>query len=260
MKKMITAVIACATMFASNGALNPSPCVDCGGGIVEASECDVVVFKVTGSGKAVLAKDGYKTVGSMKIKKGALALVGAFCSSTGACCYDTGMFYATVKAGKRTILIAQEVTPSVWSLFGKNLQAVRTGRVKKGKKYDLDTALFIDGDGDVLTDDDNIEDFQFAAAAFGKFNVEISKGSKKSTSSCYEDVSCPECTPVYTPKKYSGWFVGKYACIGEEDCFLCDCANTDVFGGTWKASYMSKHTTLAKASALAGVKLDIDED
>ena len=64
---------------------------------------------------------------------------------------------------------------------------------------------------------------------------------------------------VGTPKTYTGWFVGTYPCVNEEDCFLCDCTDTDVFGGTWKAVYQSKYTTHLEAMALAGVAFD-DED
>lgn len=259
MKKLIVMIAAACAMFTSNAALTPTECINCGGGTEEVSECDTVVFKIKGSGKAVVTKDDYKAVKTIKISKGALALTGTFCEATGACCYDSGAFFATVKTGGRTIKIAQDITPAVWSVFGKNLNKVRTGNVKKGKTYKLDSALFIESDGDAYVDDVNVEDLQFAASAFGTVNVGISKGSKKSSSYCAPAVECPECTPTYTPKTYSGWFVGKYACVGEEDCFLCDCADTDVFGGTWKATYTTKYTTMSQASSYAGVNVD-DED
>ena len=259
MKKIVVVAMSCIAMFV-NGGLNPQPCVACGETEIE-SECSVIVFKVKGSGKAVAASDGYKSVKSLKISKGALALTGSKCAATGDCCYDAGVFYATVKVGNKSIAVAQEMNIGVWSVFGKNLDKVRTSNFKKGKSYDLDSALYIEGDGECLTDDDLIEDLSFVASAFGKFKVSISKGTKTPKSSCYAAVDdCPECTPIYTPKSYSGWFVGKYACVGEEDCFMCDCSDTDVFGGTWKATYTSKVTTLSGARTLAGLKFDIDED
>lgn len=251
--------VACA-MITSNAALTPTECINCGSGTEEVSECDTIVFKVKGSGKAVVTKGDYKTVKTIKIAKGALALTGTLCAATGICCYDSGMFFATVKTGNRVIKIAQEITPSVWSVFGKNLDNVRAGAVKKGKTYKLDSALFVESESDAYVDDSNIEDLQFAASAFGTVNVSISKGSKKSSSSCSPTVECAECTPTYKLKTYSGWFVGKYACIGEEDCFLCDCADTDVFGGTWKAIYTSKYTSMSQASEYAGVNINDNND
>lgn len=259
MKKLIIAALACTSIFTGSAALVPSACPNCGG-TVEASDCEVVVFKVKGSGKAVTVKDGYKSISTMKITKGALALVGDFCADTGTCCYDSGMFFATVKVNKRTVLVAQEIAPTVWSVFGKNLDKIRTLNVKKGKAYELDSALFVESTDDAIVDGGDVENMWFAASAFGKVKVGISKGTKTSSSSCAPVVTCEACTPTYTPKTYSGYFVGKYSCVGEEDCFLCDCADTDVFGGTWTAIYMSSAKTLGAAERIAGVSYSDDDE
>ena len=235
MKKLMIVAATAAMAFASEaGALKPVACPTCGTG---PGDCEVV-FKVTGSGKAVVTKDDYKEVGTLKIKKGSLALVGDLCELTGVCCFNSGVLVATVKAGKKTFAVESLVTPDVWSVFGKNLDKIRTGDVKAGKTYKLDSALFISSaagdtiitDGDADVDESSIE---YYASAFGTVNVKISKGT---SGTCNPTAPCD---PTYTPKTYNGWFVGKYACIGDEDCFLCDCADTDVFGGTWKASFQS---------------------
>ena len=230
---MIVAAAAAMTLVGEAGSLKPIPCPDCGTG---PGDCEVV-FKVTGSGKAVVSKDEYKEVGTLKIKKGALALTGTLCEDTGICCFDSGVLEATIKAGKKTFEIVSEVTPDVWSVFGKNLDKIRSGDVKPGKTYKLDSALFISSvggtmivDGDADVEEDTIS---YYASAFGTVSVKISKGT---SGTCNPTAPCD---PTYTPKSYSGWFVGLYACIGEEDCFLCDCADTDVFGGTWKATFKS---------------------
>ena len=84
--------------------------------------------------------------------------------------------------------------------------------------------------------------------------VKISKGS---SATC--NPAAP-CDPTYIPKSYSGWFVGMYTCVGEEDCFLCECVDTDVFGGTWKATYKASSKTIDAAARLAGVSFYDDED
>ena len=247
---MIVAAAAAMTLV-GEAKLKPTECTECGA----ASGCDVVVFKVTGSGKAVVVKDDYKAVGSLKIKKGALALVGDYCELDGLCCYDGGWFYATLKANKKTFKLASEIGLGVWSVFGKNLDKIRSNDVKEGKSYKLDSALFIESQGnDYIDGDADVDQLYFAASAFGTVNVKISKAGG---SSCNPTAGCD---PTYIPKSYSGWFVGKYACVGEEDCFLCTCTDTDVFGGTWKASYKASAKTEAAAARLAGVSIDEDED
>jgi hypothetical protein len=252
MKKlmMVAAVAAMSFVGMAAGSLQPQACEECGS---SSSDCDVIVFKVTGSGKAVVVKSDYKEVGALKIKKGALALYGTYCEATGSCCYDEGAFYATIKAGKTVFMMASEIQAGVWSVFGKNLDKIRSGDFKQGSSYKLDSALFIESQGNDIFDDADVEDLYFAASAFGAVNVKISKdGSSKSCSPTYG------CDPIYTPKTYSGWFVGKYACVGEEDCFLCDCTDTDVFGGTWKAAFKASAKTDGAAQRLAGVSISED--
>jgi len=256
MKKLMIVAAAVAMSFAGEAALQPQECLNCGGG--SSAGCDVVVFKVTGSGKAVVAKDDYKEVKSLKIKKGALALTGELCEATGICCYSEGYFFAKIKAGKASFDMASALELGVWSVFGKNLDKIRTGDVKPGKTYKLDSALYVSSaagdtevDGDTVVDAESIE---FYASAFGTVNVKISKGT---SGTCNPKGPCD---PTYTPKSYSGWFVGKYACLGEEDCFLCDCADTDVFGGTWKATYQKSKTSIAAAARLAGVSIADEDD
>ena len=257
MKKlmMVAAVAAMSFVGMAAGSLQPQACEECGS---SSSDCDVIVFKVTGSGKAVVVKSDYKEVGALKIKKGALALVGELCEATGICCYSEGYFFAKIKAGKATFDMASYLELGVWSVFGKNLDKIRSGDVKPGKTYKLDSALYISSaagdtevDGDTVVDAESIE---FYASAFGTVNVKISKGT---SGTCNPKGPCD---PTYTPKSYSGWFVGKYACLGEEDCFLCDCADTDVFGGTWKATYQKSKNSVAAAARLAGVSITEDEE
>ena len=230
---MIVAAAAAMTLVGEAGSLKPIECPNCGAG---SSDCEVV-FKVTGSGKAVVSKTEYKEVGTLKISKGVLALTGTLCADTGICCFDSGVLEATVKAGKKSFEIESLVAPGVWSVFGKNLDKIRMGDVKPGKSYKLDSALFISsGAGDTIIDGDaDVEEdtIEYYASAFGKVNIKIAKGT---SGTCNPTAPCD---PEYTPKSYSGWFVGLYACIGEEDCFLCDCSDTDVFGGTWKATFKS---------------------
>lgn len=245
-KLMIVAAAAVMTLVSEAGSLKPQACPDCG---ISVSDCDVVVFKVTGSGKAVVVKNDYKAVGALKIKKGALALTGTECEATGICCYDSGYFFATLKAGTSTFTLASEIEPTVWSVFGKNLDLIRAGDFKPGKSYNLDSALFIESQGsDYVEGDVFVDDLYFAASAFGTVGVKITKDG--SSASCNPTKGCD---PIYTPKNYSGWFVGKYACVGEEDCFLCDCTDTDVFGGTWKATYQGSKKSLSAAMLLGGV-------
>jgi hypothetical protein len=261
MKKIMIVAAAVAMTFAgeaSLGTFQPQQCIDCGGG-TNAVYCNVAVFKVTGSGKAVVSKGDYKEVKKLKIKKGALALTATYCAQTGFCCFgeEDSFFFAKIKAGKKSFEMASAVDVGVWSVFGKKLDVIRERDFKKGKTYKLDSALYISSDpgnteveGDVDVDETTIE---FYASAFGSMKVKI---SKKSDSYC----NTSECLPQYTPKSYSGWFVGKYNCVGEEDCFLCDCADTDVFGGTWKATYKSGTKTVGGAASLAGVKYVADGD
>ncbi len=261
MKKLMIVAAAAAMTFVGNALLLPQDCPECGATTPGEQDCDTVVFKVTGSGKAVADKGDYKTVETLKIKKGALALEGSLCAETGACCYEGGNFYATIKVGKKTFGLAAPVELGVWSVFGKDLEKSRNymTSIKPGKKVTLDSALFVTSSEAVVDEDSdvNLDEFAFWASAFGKVEMKVTANKKGSTAYC-EKAPDEGCDPVYTPKTYNGWFVGTYPCVGEEDCFLCDCTDTDVFGGTWKAVYQSKYTTDAAAAKLAGV--DISED
>ena len=256
MKKMMIAAFVAAAFSAGAGGLGWRECENCG----KAEEADcVAVFKVTGSGKAVVSspKGGYKTVSRLTVKKGALALVGDVCAADGQCCYSAGVFYATVKAGKKTFAFAAPVDLGVWSVFGKNLEKARESLLKPGKGVELESAMYLtaeDVDVNDETGDDEVDlsSVSFSAAAFGKVSFKASKGSKSTCS------ASPSCDPILTPKTYSGWFVGTYPCAGEENCFLCDCADTDVFGGTWKAAYSAKTTTVGGAMRMAGVSISED--
>lgn len=259
MKKLMIAAAAAAMTFVGNAGLMPARCDDCGA-VDPDQECETIVFKVSGSGKAVVDKGAYKEVGSLKIKKGALALDGQLCEATGACCYDAGYFYATIKAGKKTFAMAAPVELLVWSVFGKNLDKTRSylTQIKPGKKVTLNSALFVVGSEAEVDDDDiDLSEFAFYAAAFGKVEMKVTKIKDGKSGYC-EKGDPSGCDPIYTPKTYTGWFVGTYPCVNEEDCFLCDCTDTDIFGGTWKAVYQSKYTTQAEAMALAGVYISED--
>ena len=262
MKKLMTfAAVAAMTYVGSAVSLTPSVCTDCGA--YGASDCDTIVFKVTGSGKAVVPKGGYKATTKIKIKKGALALEGEYCALTDTCCYETGWFYATIKAGKKTFALATPVDIKVWSLFGKNLDRSRSfgSSIKKGKSVCLESALYVEAadDSAFWAGDVDLEDagiFKFYASAFGKVDMKVSNG-KGGAGYCSEEKGC---TPIYTPKSYSGWFVGYYDCVGMEDCFRCSCEAIDVFGGTWKAKFNKKATTLSSAASIAGVSANLGSD
>lgn len=253
MKKFMIATAAAAMTVAASAALNPVICENCGASGSENGPCETVVFKVTGSGKAVVNNGDYKKVEKLKIKKGALALEGTICESTGACCYDGGYFYATIKAGKKTFALASPVELVVWSVFGKNLEKARNWEtsIKPGKSVCLDSALFVTSEEAVYEESEvDLSEFAFWASAFGKVDMKV---TSMKTKNAYCVKSETGCDPIFTPKSYSGWFVGIYPCVNEENCFMCDCPDTDVFGGTWKAVYQKKVTTDAGAQKIAGV-------
>lgn len=265
MKKLMIVAAAAAMTVAAKADLQWVSCPDCGKSS-EAAECDYQVFKVTASGKAVVVKKDYKTVGKLKIKKGALALSGSIQCETGDCCYDAGTLFATVKAGSAKFKAAIPVEVPVWSTFGKKLSTVADSAwktLKKSKKVKLESALYIRGSEIVVTDADDLDasfdEFTLEAAAFGKVNFKV-YDSKSSKTVCGKDDS--ECGYEIVPKKYKGWFVGTYTCVGEESCFACDCG-LDIYGGTWKASFSEKYSTdkLTGAYKLAGVSSsDFDEE
>ena len=263
---MIVAAAA-AMSFAAKADLVWENCPECAGEGTTQAECTYEVFKVTGSGKAVVfsKKGTYKTVGKLKVKKGALALEGSDPCGTGDCCYDTGFLFATVKAGKNTFRVKVPVDVKVWSAFGKNYDLVKDDawrNLKKAKKIKLESGLYIqssdvpeiDPADDVAYD---LENFELYASAFGKVTFKV-YSSKSSKTVC--DKLDQGCGYEIIVKNYKGWFVGLYHCIDEDACFTCDCG-LDNYGGTWKATYSSKSstTTLTAAQKLAGTSFS-DED
>lgn len=267
MKKLMT-FAAVAAMTYAGSALVPGVCENCGVDPDSPNgDCPTAVFKVTGSGKAVLAKDGYKTVASLKIKKGGLALLAgdAECSATGECCYQDGYFFATIKVGKSVFEVGTPVNLNEWSVFGKKYDKARNylDSIKPGKSVCLDSALFVSTDevrdsavweGPIDWDDEDTQVFSFWASAFGKVDMKVTKDGKGGY--CNKTKGCD---PIYTPKKYSGWFVGWYPCVGQEGCFRCGCEGIDIFGGTWKASFQAKKKTVSAAQALAGTSFALED-
>lgn len=266
MKKMM---IVAATAAISLGGYAISAPADCGGG--SDATCGAVVFKLTASGKTVVtAKNGeYKTVGALKISKGALAIYGTAETEdvvdpdtgvtnqvpTGACCYDSADLFATLKAGSATYKVyLPGMDVAVWSVFGKNLDKVEAGTLKAGSKTKLESALTIvcsDVDDDLTYDEDeDVLGVNFIASAFGSFTYALSKGT---TNLCNNGQPCD---PDWIPGSYSGWFAGYYTATDfNKLCFNCDCAN-DAFGGTWKAVYKGEYELtrgLTVATNLAGL-------
>lgn len=263
MKKfMIAAAAAAMTVVgsAASTSLNPQVCINCGAGDPDQGPCPTVVFKVTGSGKATVDKGDYKSVETLKIKKGALALEGIACGDNNDyCCYDGGWFYATIKAGKKTFALAAPVDLVVWSVFGKNLDKARnwSTSIKPGKSVCLDSALFVVSEEAETDGEVDLSEFAFWASAFGKVDWKVT-GRKESNKYC--DPTKSGCEPIVTPKTYKGWFVGIYPCVNEENCFMCECPDTDVFGGTWKAVFQKKIKTDAGAQKIAGVSFASDDE
>ena len=237
--------------------------------------CPVVAFKVTGSGKIaapVEKKDDiYKTASKLQIRRGALVLFGSNQASGvdkdgnlytvdigEVCCYENYSLYLQVRVNKETYPVGIFFQPiDSWSIFGKGY--TKALDADKSKKYKLESELGLSyavagnslsglnssgslgngGDtitsaGDPgLTDNMGLNDFAFIASAFGK-------GTWKYTSE--KTSACNVCTVTseyeFTPGIYSGWFAGFISDLGGDfDCFLCSCADLDVFGGTWKAKF-----------------------
>jgi uncharacterized protein YjhX (UPF0386 family) len=264
-KLMIVAASAAAMTFAAKAEIAWVDCPTCRAGATQA-ECQIEVFKVTASGKAVVMskKGDYKTVGKLKVKKGALALVGTQCPD-GTCCYDAGYLLATVKAGSDSFRALVPVDVKVWSAFGKNYESVAGNNwrtLKKAKKVKLESALYISATGIGIDPDDDpdstFDDFALEASAFGKAQFKVFD-SKTSKTVCGKDSS--ECGFELILKNYSGWFVGYYTCIDADACFTCDCG-LDPFGGTWKASYSSKNSgkNFKGAQKLAGTSFAEGDD
>lgn len=268
-KVMIGAAVAAVAMAANAFTFVPEQCDE---PIDPVSECPTLVFKVTACGKTVqdVGDGAYKSVTTLKISKGALAfLAGEACSADGEtanCCYDTANLYAKVKVGKKTYAMGLEALEiAKWSVFGKNFEKAMNfmTSIKPGKSVSLESDLYIKGeDVGALFADDELEDtISLYATAFGSFKFKVSKAGKGSSSYCTPTEGAKGCDPIWTPKSYSGWFVGTRELVNDMyACFNCECGGYDLFGGTWKATYQAKYTTVAGAMALAGVAFDDDED
>lgn len=267
MKRLMIVAAAAAMSFAAKADVKWENCPDCAVGSDIAAECDYEVFKVTGSGKAVvLSKKGdYKEVGSLKIKKGALALEGSDECGTGECCYDSGYLFAQVKAGSDKFDVAIPVEVKVWSAFGKKYDDVKGSNwmnLSKKKTVKLESALYISSDtilaeGDIDTELGDLAEFTLDASAFGKVQFKV-YSSKESSTICGKNSE--GCGYEIVFKNYKGWFVGTYTCVGEDACFTCACG-LDAFGGTWKANYDKKSSgskSVQAALALAGVAIDLE--
>jgi hypothetical protein len=231
------------------------------------SDCPALVFKVTANGKATDAysKD-YTSVGKFKISNGALVMWPKDADNNpdtkGDCCYPMYSLYAEVKVGKATYNVLVPQTPiDSWTLFGKNQDEVYDailGNSTKNKTYKLDSQLGISasvpaGDeiwlADTIGGTDEVDDFAnaaFIATAFGKGTVKVNY--KRTCDKC---TATPSETKGYEiiPGNYSGWFAGLFEGTNADLCFVCECTDINVFGGTWKAKYDKKTTTWQAAAS-----------
>lgn len=275
-KLMIVAAAAAMTTVAGAASFKP---VDCADTITPTTtDCDYMVFKVTASGKTTqdVNSGAYKKVASLKVKKGALVFkFNADCAAAvedPICCYDTADLFATVKVGKETTKIAvPDISVDKWSVFGKDLEkAINwSTQIKQGKKVTLESDLFLvtpsgiavkpadPADDYISIDKDNdayLKTISFAASAFGKYQVKVNKASSKVSGKgyCVVTTNSTACAATWTPKSYSGWFVGTRELLdGDQACFNCECGTYEVFGGTWKATYDAKKSTSAAAQQYA---------
>jgi len=260
MKKLMIATAAVALAAVAQAGIvvtNCTPHID--------ADCPALVFKVTANGKATDAysKD-YTSVGKLKISKGALVMwpkdADNDTNTKGDCCYPMYSLYAEVKIGKETynVLVPQTYIDS-WTLFGKKQDEVYEailGNMTKSKTYKLDSQLGISIDATTVTGSDTIYDADditwtdtfpvaFVATAFGKGTVKVNY--KKTCDKC---TATPSETKGYeiVPGNYSGWFAGLFEGTNDDLCFVCECTNLNVFGGTWKATYDKKTTTWQAAA------------
>lgn len=229
------------------------------------SSCPVVAFKVTANGKiaAPAAAGDYKTATKLTIKKGALVV---FPTKSGTnpytgedeCCYDVYSLYLKVKVGKLgevPVGVFYENIDS-WSIFGKKYNKVLDA--VKSKKSSVESEIGLSyaninspyGAGlasnaagnDTVSSDPlgdgglGLTDFAFIATAFGKgtYGYTYKQNSQKDCNVCAVTADYYE----FTPGSYSGWFAGLVTDFGGDyGCLMCNCADIDVFGGTWKAKY-----------------------
>ena len=270
MKKLMIAAAAAAMICGVNAVtLDPTNCDP----VVMDDDCDILVFKLTASGKAVQdVNDGaYKAVKALKISKGALAFkFNEDCAAEGACCYETADLYAQIKLGsKKDYLWIEDLVVGKWSIFGKNFEAKVSDYLhdmKKGSSTTVESDLFLTaggapGDGSltaIFAEEDELP-IDLWASAFGSMTAKLSKGKSGSDAYCDPEDE-PECVLDFTPKSYSGWFVGTYEQVSYGWCFNCECGEYDIFGGTWKATFQKKYTTLEGAQKLAFGKIVFGEE
>lgn len=224
--------------------------------------CPEIVFKVTGSGKALdpVTKD-YTTVSKLKVD-GYLVLFPDDSDGDGICCYPTYSLYVSARIGKNTTDLvfagagAEEV--DAWTVFGKKLASAEGGissSKSKSKKYKLESQLGISGNwttkngysnGQLLYADDldgnSVPAIAFFATSFGK----VTWKNSQSVCNCVKNTDNSQ----ITPGNYSGWFAGVYEFANiDEECLTCNCTDIGLFGGTWKAKYVSKITSWKVAAA-----------
>lgn len=281
MKMIVTALVAAVSMFAS-ARLDMR---DCGTTqTVEIANCPVMAFKFTANGKTTYDTGSYKTVKTLKVTKGILALVpqdstteittndvGEVVTNTvenaDGCCYPTAILYAKVKIGNVTRnVVLKDIDVTKWSLFGKNVDDVRDylSTMKKGSSRTLESDFAFTGeDVEVISDDedeDGSESVSLWASGFGKFKATNCKAKKQSGAYCSPAPAAGECVLDLEPKTYSGHFTGLRDCLPETQlCLNCECSEHEVMNGTWKATYLSKITTLKAAQKEVFGKV-IDEE
>ena len=189
------------------------------------------------------------------------------------CCYEAYSLYLQVKVNKKTYPVGVFYQPiDSWSIFGKEhnkmFEADKSKKFKVecqlGLSYAVSSSIAGNGiatsdasgvtgnqpgglAGDTLTDSASYTltgdqwneslgiatDFGFIATAFGNGTWKYSYSESGSACSV-----CVSESSSYTPGNYSGWFAGIITDLGgDSSCFMCDCTEFDVFGGTWKAKY-----------------------
>lgn len=201
-------------------------------------DCDLV-FKVTASGKTVVGTEkgdvAYDTTVAIKVTKGALVLFGT-ADAAGDCCYDTYSLYLPVKVGKEQLKLALlQGDIEKWSIFGKNLEAALYADKSKKFKLESDFGISFGDDSDTTLDAfDEVTGIQMIATAFGNATYTYKVG--KETKVCNICVPGADTTSL-VPGNYKGWFAGIYDAEPDCECMTCDCADIQLFGGTWTAKY-----------------------
>lgn len=264
---MIIAAVAVTAIAANAG----QSITNCFGGTSKG--CDAIGFKLTASGKTVQtletkSGDEYKTVKALKISKGALVMpqMDAPDAPTN-CCTDTAILMAQVVIGKDKYYVAEDAPLLKWSIFGKDFETAINGEMKPGASKTLETDLGFQVAGGVIYDadgDDTGLTYDITAVAFGTMKYAMSKA--KENNNCNGDDQL-ECIPVLTWKTYNGWFAGQRDVTSYSfACATCECGDTDLVGGTWKAVYQKSWTTVKKAAvatfgaALAGELIEDEDD